>query len=278
MKQFGMLSAAPIVSVGYSVLGRRGLDFEDNVFEVARLPGVEVVVVWQKFVGDEAVIARYESRGIRIFPSQRQGLSVSRNDVFREAKGEYIWFQDGDTKIEVTALDGICRLLRETQFDAILVQIGCLEDRSKFYKNYDRPSVLPILSALRVSSIEIIVRKAFCIAHNISFREDLGLGTEEPCGEEVDFMMQLIRTGGRVEQYKRPAVFHSCSEGSRFRQGFSHFVAKGRLLRQLGVFLGLLVGFSWWARRNEGLCRCEKMRAMREGWRREAARLRTGSA
>lgn len=73
---------------------------------------VEVVVVNDGSTDNtaqtvEAIIERHPKMNIRLISQKNQGVSVARNKGLHEAKGEYVWFVDGDDMLTPFAIHSI---------------------------------------------------------------------------------------------------------------------------------------------------------------------------
>ncbi len=67
----------------------------------------------------EEVIRKIRSNKIKIINKENGGLSSARNEGVKHAKGEYIWFIDGDDYIERDSLKTINELVNNKKYDII---------------------------------------------------------------------------------------------------------------------------------------------------------------
>jgi len=200
----------------------------------------EVVIVCQK--SPSAFVDRTAAR-LKIVAVTDSGLSKSRNLVLQSASGDFVWFLDDDVTVNRDVLDVIART--ETTADVISGRIGCSNSQG-YYKNYTRKAVAPF-SLLRLSSIELIVRRKKVFEKGVRFDERLGLGAQYPCGEENAFLLDLYRRGAKFQHLNEVIVFHPCgNDGDRdyFRTPPQMF-ARGIVARKFGLFFGFFLCFRW---------------------------------
>lgn len=80
-----------------------------------KIKNFEIIVLDDKSTEDfEPLIKEYEGRVIFLRHEKNRGLSVSRNDLVKEAKGEYIIFLDNDDYIDEKFLEVIDPYLQDT--------------------------------------------------------------------------------------------------------------------------------------------------------------------
>lgn len=231
------------ITVGISTVEEnlsRSLRLGRLILELGRSDVVrEVLIVCQKCSGDSAEMLNDRMVVVR---TSQVGLSRSRNAVIERARGEYVWFLDDDVTITRESLDALASVTGDA--DVVVGQIGC-SNEAGFYKDYNRKAVLPFW-LLRVSSIELIVRRRKVLQDKVFFDERLGLGAEYPCGEENAFLLDLYRAGAKFERLNKIVVYHPC--GGEVRDYFrteSQMFARGIVARKLGWFRGFLLCVYW---------------------------------
>lgn len=87
---------------------------EATVQSISRSEGIDLITVEVVVVNDgstdntaqvvEAYIERHPEMNIRLISQKNQGVSVARNKGLHEAKGEYVWFVDGDDMLTPFAI------------------------------------------------------------------------------------------------------------------------------------------------------------------------------
>ena len=263
----------PILSICYAAFGARDFLFADNVLELTRIPGVEVLIVWQR--PETESWKRLESGGAKVILSQKIGTSNSRNLAIESAAGTYLWSLDDDTRVPLDAVQRLIGILeKKPAAEAFTIRIGCLEDESRLYKDYDRWIPNQRLGTLRSSMIEMLMNRAFIIEHAVRLPLDMGLGTDQPCGDESMFLMQILDAGGRLQHLPYVSVYHTCLPDGRLGITIGNFIARGRVLKVLGGPWAALAGLFWTMRAAPGIPRLDIIRAMWRGWKQEGENIR----
>ncbi|WP_064435734.1 glycosyltransferase [Pseudoalteromonas neustonica] len=219
----------------------------DNVLEkINNLSGAT------KDLLDFLVVSQFEDEyqnsligDIRVVKLTGKGLSKSRNLAIQETSTEWIWFQDDDFSINENELSFLVSSLSNGDIDIALIRIGSLENSEKYYKNYVDYSKYTRLLSLKVSSIEIIARVSFIRDKEISFNEKLGLGTELPCCEENQFMLDSFDRGANINFLNRTLCYHTTLAENRKIDYVKNLKAKGYFLRRLPAYISLLLIFKW---------------------------------
>ena len=67
----------------------------------------------------ESLVTKYSN--IRIVNQPNQGVSVARNNGFKEAKGKYIWFIDPDDEISSNCLSSLISIMEKQNLEALVV-------------------------------------------------------------------------------------------------------------------------------------------------------------
>jgi hypothetical protein len=207
----------------------------------------------------ESSNSREEYEKITLFCKSEKGLSKSRNYNVSNCATEYIWFLDDDIKFPED-LGIIIKYL--TNFigefgspDGIICQVQGMETGSTFKPYHYRKGGggLGKFDCLRVSSIEIIFSVAFLKTKSVTFNEKIGLGTEYPGNEEVNFLIDCYERGADIRWIDRFLVSHTEDVSVRQVEGSGVYKIRGATASRFGP-IGLLI-ISRWAFR---LWRCPK--------------------
>lgn len=178
--------------------------------------------------------------GVQVYYQPCKGLSKSRNLAINNASGKYIWFLDDDVILNSTFINDFVNGAFYN-YEVILGKIYC-SDIERRYKRYQGERTKR-LHMLRVSSIEIIVKKEFVVSKGIYFVEELGLGAKYPSGEENVFMLDCFDKGARIIEVDTYNIYHPCLEEKRMpavlwaKPGYPQ--SKKQVARRLGGILGL---------------------------------------
>lgn len=189
--------------------------------------------------------ASYLHDNVRVIQLTSKGLSKSRNVAIKETKTEWVWFQDDDFLINETQLLSFLDSFLIDDADITLIRIGSLEEREKYYKNYTEYSKFSRLLSLKVSSIEIIARVNFIRESKIEFNEKLGLGTELPCCEENQFMLDSFDKGANVYFSGQTLCYHTTLPENRNVDYAKNLQAKGFFLKNFSFPVALILILKW---------------------------------
>ena len=144
------------------------------------------------------------------------GLSKSRNDLIELSDAEMIMFADDDIDY-ILGFEARLREAYEQVGEADVIVFPYESPRPAKSKS-DKLYKHNVVTAARVSSIEITARRAALIDTGIRFDERFGLGTNQPSGEEYIFIVDLIRAGKKAFNYPIALVrhFHEASGPSYY--------------------------------------------------------------
>lgn len=203
---------------------------------------VECLAIVQRSPEDKA----YVEGGVKVYEVTSSGLSKSRNIGLKSALGKYVWIMDDDVVIKSGDLDYVISQIKSCLADVFIGKIRC-SDKSGFYKNYRRKRKGK-LGALRVSSIEIIVRRS-CVVKEIYFDESMGLGTNYPSGEEALFLLSLYDHGYQFKYLNHDVAAHPCmierKDLSVTWDNEGILKSKGIVARRFGGIVGFLLVIRW---------------------------------
>jgi len=163
----------------------------------------EILLIVQGAIETQVI----KCKDYEIFFLQGYGLSKSRNFAINKASMPYIWLLDDDVSMVNTQL--VEDVLANNNNDIFIGQIFC-SDKKGYYKDYERKNNILKLSLLRVSSIELVIKKEFIKENNIFFDESIGLGTCFPSGEENVFLLDCLNRGANYYWINQPIISHPC--------------------------------------------------------------------
>lgn len=123
---------------------------------------------------------------IRLITQDNAGLSAARNTGIKNAKGDYIWFIDGDDKISNNALSILSKNIKQNAADAYLIDYTEFYEDCKITKNigfvlpvkFSAQKYLKSTGILPMMAWLTIYKKDFLKENNLKFtvgiiREDL---------------------------------------------------------------------------------------------------------
>jgi glycosyltransferase involved in cell wall biosynthesis len=209
--------------------------------DLSRLVDILVVVQFSEQEG------LFLEGGSRVIFTTESGLSKSRNKVIDYCETEYFWILDDDVLPTIQDIKKILTSIEEKSIDIFIGQIRC-SDRDGDYKDYSR-SRSGKLGLLRVSSIEVIVKKDFVLDKKIIFNEQLGLGSRNPAGEEICFLLDAYSAGAKFKFINENIISHPCSNELRIVRSQNNLsrvmIAEGYIARKIGGISGFLLMLYW---------------------------------
>jgi glycosyltransferase involved in cell wall biosynthesis len=209
----------------------------------------------------------FKSARIKVVYNSESGISSNRNCCIVNSVTPWVWFQDDDIVLNHAEVNRYASELSASSGDVQLCQIGSLENRTEYYKNYSNRKQLPLsLLAFKISSIELICSTSFIKRNEISFDENLGLGTDLPCCEENLFFRQLLNSNAKVDLVDRVLCFHTTLREGRLDKSLKHLKARGYLLYHCSLPLGLPLAMRWCYREINGLGFFQSMLSVYNGY------------
>jgi glycosyltransferase involved in cell wall biosynthesis len=213
---------------------------------------------------------RFESpsENLRILHFSEKGISKSRNRALENARGEILLFTDEDVEL----LDGFSETIIQA-FDnhpeADLITFQCLNQRREKRKKYPKEGLRHTLRTLmRVSSVEIAVRRQSLVRNPLFFDERFGLGGPFPTGSETAFLGDALRHGFKMMYHPAPIVLHpDDSSGRALFRNQTLLEAKGALFYRIFAWkaYAVCVLFALKKRRETGLTLLQSTKMMLSG-------------
>lgn len=205
-------------------------------------PSIDFLICSQRESENVAIVI---SERIKVLKTNESGLSRSRNTLLKENKNKWLWIQDDDIKIEFEALQKLLETLSKSSDDLVFIKVKSLENKNEFYKNYTFHKTHRLTNSLKISSIEIVVRREFVNDNNIKFDTNLGLGTDLPCGEENKFVLNLFQSNAKVRYLDLATCFHTTVLEGREIDQLGRFSARGYLLRFYPFYISFPLMIRW---------------------------------
>ena len=208
----------------------------------ATFPTIKFLIVSQ---GHSVNYSRNYNWG-KIIYCEIKGLSNSRNIVLENAETDWLWFQDDDIHLNFVSIPLLLNELKVSCKDMHFIKVGSLENPLLMYKNYSFHKKCIKLNALKISSIEILLRPKVVKKLGVKFDSKLGLGTEMPSCEENKFIYDLFSKGVTYNFSNLVTCFHTTDEGNRSIDHEARYKAKGYFLkRSIPFCLGFLLALKW---------------------------------
>ncbi len=174
-------------------MNRSDLLFLEHIFKksVAQI-GFHVLVVNQTVNG----FFKSDYEHIKVVNTRDFGLSKSRNIALSQASKKLFWFLDDDVEIMPNAVQDIVEAFNKNDKCGLKI-FRIVNQRKRPFRLYNDSRVVALKPVhLRgLCSIEMVINRVEVTKYGIKFREDLGLGTNLPVGEEFVFATQLLKEG-----------------------------------------------------------------------------------
>ena len=155
------------------------------------------------------------SKNLRIVNVEERGISRSRNRALDHALGDLLLLTDDDVEL----LDGFSRTIVEA-FDrhpeADMITFQSLNQDGEKRKAYsDKPFRHDLRTLMRVSSIEVALRRKSLEKKPLFFDERFGLGSQFPTGSETVFLSDALSKGFHIQYCPEAIVRHPDDSSGR---------------------------------------------------------------
>ncbi|HNT27664.1 MAG TPA: glycosyltransferase family 2 protein [bacterium] len=171
---------------------------------------------------------------LRVLSYRERGLSLSRNRALDNASGDICLLSDDDVRYRPDLADILSRAFEENP-EADIITFQATDPDGRPLKNYPRRATrLNILSASRVSSIEIAFRHSSVLKSDLRFDTLFGLGAKYPIGEEYVFVTDALKRGLTVIHLPIPILTHPLESSGRKHDAKTTFARGAMLARVFG--------------------------------------------
>jgi glycosyltransferase involved in cell wall biosynthesis len=233
----------PDITVIISTLNNRFL----NVVEKYNKCKFDCLVIHQACQDSIAEALKFaDNYNFRYIPLNTRGVSKSRNFGLLHCATRYACIMDDDVVINYASIDELSKLMDAENVD---VATGKYEYfNGEFPKKYkDKPFLHNMVSATKVSSIEICVNVESLKRHDLKFDENFGLGSKLPSGEEYIFLTDCLKSGLKVKYY--PILIGAHPEetsGMDFYSSFEKTLAKRKMFQRVFGWKSLFFIVAFW--------------------------------
>lgn len=180
-------------------------------------PGVSYIVSHQvtkfNFFVDTPFLNRPDVKWIQ---HKSEGLARNRNFSLSNLDAEIGLIADDDVHYTNENFEFIFKAFKTfPDADIITFKVKC-KDANRNFKNYSEKFFIHTTwSLLKISSIEIAVKKSFLLKHNLSFNENFGLGSKYCSGEECIFLINAKKLGAKIVYVPAFVVTHPYETSQR---------------------------------------------------------------
>lgn len=135
---------------------------------------------------------------ITVINSSGIGLSKSRNLAIKSSTLDICIIADDDLKYVNDLKDIVIREFNKNNgYDILVFKVY---GRNKEFKTYiNKEKKINYLSSMKISSVQIALKKKEIIDKNIYFNELLGAGAKYSMGEENEFLFKCLREGIKIK-------------------------------------------------------------------------------
>lgn len=178
------------------------------------------------------------------------GLSKSRNVGLSSVKTKFAYIMDDDVDFDLVKISQLVGWMEKNQVDVATCQF-VFEDGS-LPRSYSEVAFKhSMLSAAKVSSIEICVNVEKLKEKSISFDERFGLGADFPSGEEYVFITDCIKAGLNVWFYPITTGVHpKITSGMDFYTSSRKALAKREMFKHIFGWKAFLFILAFWLKKS----------------------------
>lgn len=195
-----------------------------------------------------------DKKKIKFISSRERGLSKSRNLAISNAEEEILVLADDD----IIYVDNYENIIKEQysknkEYDIIVFQVEGINKKFKNY--YKKEKELNYLTSMKVSSVEITLRRSSIIKAGVKFNELLGAGSKYSMGEENTFLFECLKKGLRIKYVPIKIANLYIGESSWFN-GFNekYFFDRGAVFTAMSSKLWLILSIQF-VIRHRNICK-----------------------
>ena len=171
-----------------------------------------------------------------------KGLSKSRNQAINEASTNICIIADDD----MDYVKDYCKIIKksyEKYKDADIIAFVVEHEDKNCEKKIMREGRIGFLKSMKISSVQITLKKESIIKNNIKFNEEFGAGSKYYFGEENIFLAECLKKGLKIYYVPKKIAILKKSESTWFK-GYTreHFNISGAVYYNMSkIFYSVLI-------------------------------------
>ena len=205
---------------------------------------------------------------LRVMHFPESGVSKSRNRALENSIGDYLLIADEDVSM-TSSFSEIIQNAFEKYPEADIITFKSQNEKGQSRKSYpDQSFWHDSRSLLKVSSIEIAIRRESLLANPVDFDENFGLGSRFATGEESIFLNDAYEKGYKILFVPEYIVSHpDLSSGRKLDRNKPLMKAKGAMFSRMYGWkaYGVCLLFALKKRKESGFSMLQNVKLLYEG-------------
>lgn len=191
-----------------------------------------------------------DSSGL-IINSNTIGLSKSRNIALENTNDSIVVLSDDDLIYLDDAKNNIENAFNENPDYHVIAFV--VEGIEKKFKNYpNKPKKIGFLTSMKVSSVQIAIRRSFLTSNKIRFDEQFGAGSKYFLGEENILLFDILKKGGKIKFIPEKIADLHIGNSTWFK-GYDaeYLIARGASYERMSGFFSNILIIQFALRKNK---------------------------
>lgn len=233
-----------VISTVYSNL-EKAIFLADDCYSKTK---IRSIIVCQLFEVNKHLLENENTEAYSVIYSSDRGLARSRMLGILSSSADLVWLTDDD--IEVIPEGAIQAFNRLKNSDDDFITTKYAMDETQVRKKYSSSEfVHNRMSIMRVSSIEIFIKRDNVINKGVAFDTRFGLGSIHKSGEENIFLADILNKGGKGGFVPIITSIHrEVTSGGDFSNDLANS-AKGAIFRRVFGLFGAPLLFAFYVKR-----------------------------
>ncbi len=207
---------------------------QDKPGSLAKKLGIKSGIVINQITKKSIKPINDNKETIKIFSYLEKGLSRSRNKAISHSKADVCLLADDDVFYVNNYQDIVLNAYNKYK-DADLIAFHLISDDPSWRKKKLKEGRLGKFRIMKISSVQISLKRSSILSKKIKFDEKFGAGTENYMGEENIFLMDCYRAGLKI--YYLPVLIARLKDSgkSTWFRGFDdkYFFVRGKTFKRM---------------------------------------------